>query len=117
MKKSSELAGSNFVTGTIEGIFTDSCDGKASAARSQSEAASADGPGSAAAATMSKAPAAVGGDRAVSRVRINGVEYEVDVVVVALGPWSNLAAAWLPLPMAVSGQKYHSAVLAPKDPV
>ena len=44
-------------------------------------------------------------------VRVDGEVLPADAVVVAMGPWSNLAAAWLPLPMAVSGLKYHSAIL------
>lgn len=42
---------------------------------------------------------------------MDGEVVEAEAVVVAMGPWSNIAAAWLPLPMAVSGHKYHSAVL------
>lgn len=42
---------------------------------------------------------------------MDGEVVEAEKVVVAMGPWSNLAAAWLPLPMAVSGHKYHSAIL------
>ena len=36
-----------------------------------------------------------------------------DVVIVAMGPWSALASAWLPIPVVVSGQRYHSLVLRP----
>jgi glycine/D-amino acid oxidase-like deaminating enzyme len=46
--------------------------------------------------------------------RVRGVEVdsqllEADVVVIAMGPWSILAAAWLPLP-AVYGLKGHSLI-------
>jgi glycine/D-amino acid oxidase-like deaminating enzyme len=39
----------------------------------------------------------------------NGETIEGDAVVIALGPWSSLAARWLPLP-AVHGFKGHSVV-------
>lgn len=53
-------------------------------------------------------------DARVTAVELAGGDVlAADVVVIALGPWSQLAAAWLPLPMAVSAQKYHSAVLRP----
>eukprot|EP00877_Chromochloris_zofingiensis_P003318 jgi/Chrzof1/12988/Cz07g15130.t1 len=54
----------------------------------------------------------------------NGVEGVVvgddvipaDDVIIAMGPWSQSARAWLPLP-SISGQKYHSVVLRPHTPV
>ena len=51
---------------------------------------------------------------AVNAGRVTGVEVEGDTiagdaVVIAMGPWSILAAAWLPLP-AVYGLKGHSLV-------
>jgi glycine/D-amino acid oxidase-like deaminating enzyme len=42
-------------------------------------------------------------------VEIGGTAVKGDVVVIALGPWSILAARWLPLP-AVFGLKGHSLV-------
>jgi glycine/D-amino acid oxidase-like deaminating enzyme len=48
------------------------------------------------------------GDRAAG-VEIDGEAVAGDAVVVALGPWSLLAAQWLPLP-AVFGLKGHSLV-------
>lgn len=39
-----------------------------------------------------------------------------DDVIIAMGPWSQSARAWLPLP-SISGQKYHSVVLRPHTPV
>ena len=42
-------------------------------------------------------------------VEVDGERIEGDAVVVAMGPWSILAAAWLPLP-AVFGLKGHSLV-------
>jgi glycine/D-amino acid oxidase-like deaminating enzyme len=45
----------------------------------------------------------------VRGVEIDGAMIEGDAVVIAMGPWSILAAAWLPLP-AVFGLKGHSLV-------
>src|SRR4051812_20338371 len=42
-------------------------------------------------------------------VRFNGAALEADAVVIAMGPWSILAAKWLPLP-PVFGLKGHSLV-------
>jgi glycine/D-amino acid oxidase-like deaminating enzyme len=49
------------------------------------------------------------GGAAVAGVEIDGEVVEGDAVVIALGPWSILAAEWLPLP-AVFGLKGHSLV-------
>jgi len=45
----------------------------------------------------------------VTGVEIDGEPVEGDAVVIAMGPWSVLAALWLPLP-AVYGLKGHSLV-------
>ncbi len=45
----------------------------------------------------------------VSGVVVDGTTIAADAVVIALGPWSILAAEWLPLP-AVHGLKGHSLV-------
>ena len=45
----------------------------------------------------------------VAGVEVDGATIEGDAVVIAMGPWSILAAAWLPLP-AVFGLKGHSLV-------
>jgi len=45
----------------------------------------------------------------VAGVDVNGETVEGDAVVIAMGPWSILAARWLPLP-AVYGLKGHSLV-------
>ena len=42
-------------------------------------------------------------------VEVDGATVEGDAVVIALGPWSMIAARWLPLP-AVFGLKGHSLV-------
>jgi glycine/D-amino acid oxidase-like deaminating enzyme len=49
------------------------------------------------------------GGTGVAGVEIDGKIVEGDAVVIALGPWSILAAEWLPLP-AVFGLKGHSLV-------
>jgi glycine/D-amino acid oxidase-like deaminating enzyme len=48
-------------------------------------------------------------DGRVEGVQVDGETIEGDAVVIAMGPWSILAAAWLPLP-AVFGLKGHSLV-------
>ena len=45
----------------------------------------------------------------VEGVEVDGATIGADAVVIAMGPWSILAAAWLPLP-AVFGLKGHSLV-------
>jgi glycine/D-amino acid oxidase-like deaminating enzyme len=47
--------------------------------------------------------------RKVIGVTVDGAAIEADAVVIAMGPWSILAAEWLPLP-AVYGLKGHSLV-------
>ena len=47
---------------------------------------------------------------------VDGEPVEGDAVVIAMGPWSILAAAWLPLP-AVYGLKGHSVVYDTGDAV
>jgi glycine/D-amino acid oxidase-like deaminating enzyme len=49
------------------------------------------------------------GGASVAGVEVDGELVEGDAVVIAMGPWSILAAAWLPLP-AVYGLKGHSLV-------
>uniref|UniRef100_A0A061QYQ9 Fad-dependent oxidoreductase family protein n=1 Tax=Tetraselmis sp. GSL018 TaxID=582737 RepID=A0A061QYQ9_9CHLO len=57
-----------------------------------------------------------GGGSCVRGVRVGGDVIECDAAVIAMGPWSSLAARWLPIE-AVTGQKYHSILLQPKEPV
>jgi glycine/D-amino acid oxidase-like deaminating enzyme len=52
----------------------------------------------------------------ITGVTIESETIEADAVVVAMGPWSVLAAAWLPLP-AVYGLKGHSIVFDTADRV
>src|SRR5262249_50294170 len=49
---------------------------------------------------------------AVEAVAVDGETVRADAVVIAMGPWSILAAQWLPLP-AVFGLKAHSIVFDP----
>jgi len=49
------------------------------------------------------------GDAAVAGVEVDGEFVEGEAVMIAMGPWSILAAGWLPLP-AVFGLKGHSLV-------
>lgn len=49
-------------------------------------------------------------------VLVDGKSLSCDKVVIAMGPWSSLAARWLPLP-EISGQKYHSILLRPEPAV
>ena len=52
----------------------------------------------------------------VRGVRVDGQMLAADVVVIAMGPWSTLAAQWLPVPR-IHGLKGHSITLKPKTPV
>ena len=49
------------------------------------------------------------GSERVTGVEVDGARLEADAVVIAMGPWSVLAARWLPLP-PVFGLKGHSIV-------
>ncbi len=53
-------------------------------------------------------------DGAVAGVIVDGETIAADAVVIAMGPWSVLAGAWLPLP-PVFGLKGHSIVFATGD--
>ncbi|KAI8463654.1 MAG: hypothetical protein J3K34DRAFT_140100 [Monoraphidium minutum] len=58
---------------------------------------------------------ALDGGRRVTGVEVEGAGLvEADAVVIALGPWSGQAAAWLPQLPRVGGQKAHSVVLRPR---
>ena len=49
-------------------------------------------------------------------VVVDGEEVAADAVVIAMGPWSGLAAKWLPIP-SITGQKYASIVLRPQEEI
>jgi glycine/D-amino acid oxidase-like deaminating enzyme len=55
-------------------------------------------------------------DDRVTGAIVDGERLDADAVVIAMGPWSILAAAWLPLP-AVYGLKGHSVVYETLDAV
>jgi glycine/D-amino acid oxidase-like deaminating enzyme len=55
-------------------------------------------------------------DAGVRGVRVDGQVIPADVVMIAMGPWSGVAANWLPLP-PVAGLKGHSITLRPRTPV
>ena len=50
----------------------------------------------------------------VTGVEVDGETIDAEAVIIAMGPWSILGAAWLPLP-AVYGLKGHSLVFASGD--
>ena len=52
----------------------------------------------------------------VRGVRIDGATMPADAVVIAMGPWTDTASAWLPLPR-VDGLKGFSIILEPQMPV
>lgn len=56
------------------------------------------------------------GRSALSGVAVDGDVVTADAVVIAMGPWSAVAAGWLPLP-AVSGTKSHSLLFETGDDV
>ncbi|KAF6250359.1 FAD-dependent oxidoreductase [Scenedesmus sp. NREL 46B-D3] len=64
-----------------------------------------------------------GSNGAVTSVRVQRQqaaaeeELPADAVVLAMGPWTDAARAWLPAAPVTTGQKYHSVVLRPKEPV
>lgn len=56
-----------------------------------------------------------GDGRQIQAVRLEcGADVAADAVIIAMGPWSVLAAQWLPLP-AVHGLKGHSLVFLPRS--
>ena len=55
-------------------------------------------------------------ERRVTGAVVDDEAIEGDAVVIAMGPWSVLAAKWLPLP-AVYGLKGNSVVVRSRDPV
>jgi glycine/D-amino acid oxidase-like deaminating enzyme len=55
-------------------------------------------------------------DARIRGVRVDGHIISTDAVVIAMGPWSGMAANWLPLP-PVAGVKGHSITLRPRNPV
>ena len=52
-----------------------------------------------------------------SGVSVDGEKVPSDTVVVAMGPWSGQARAWLPGIPSFSGQKAHSIIVEPTSPI
>ena len=52
----------------------------------------------------------------VAGVKVDGELVAADRVIIALGPWSGMAGQWVPMP-PVSGQRAHSIVMHPRQPV
>ena len=50
-------------------------------------------------------------------VSVDGERVPCDTVVVAMGPWSSQARAWLPGIPSFSGQKAHSIIVEPTSPI
>jgi glycine/D-amino acid oxidase-like deaminating enzyme len=57
-----------------------------------------------------------GGKRAAGVVLEDGREIVADAVILAMGPWSRVAARWVPLP-PIYGLKGHSVVFKPEGPL
>ncbi|KAK9808382.1 hypothetical protein WJX73_009281 [Symbiochloris irregularis] len=57
------------------------------------------------------------GNKAVTGVKVDGGEEECDTIVIAMGPWTGQARAWLPGIPSISGQKAHSIVVEPSSPI
>jgi glycine/D-amino acid oxidase-like deaminating enzyme len=55
-------------------------------------------------------------DRRVCSVQVDGQQLAATAVVIAMGPWSGLAADWLPLP-PVFGLKGHSIIVRPSTTI
>lgn len=55
-------------------------------------------------------------DGHVHGVRVDGQTLPADTVIIAMGPWSATAAAWVQVP-PIEGLKGHSITLRPKAPV
>ena len=50
-------------------------------------------------------------------VTVNGETIPADKVLIAMGPWSGEAAKWLPNVPTISGQKAHSILVRPTQPI
>ena len=50
-------------------------------------------------------------------VRVDGENIEADVVVIAMGPWTKLAASWFDGIPKIGAQKAHSIVVEPQSEV
>lgn len=50
-------------------------------------------------------------------VKVDGEVISADKVVIAMGPWSGDAVKWLPNVPSISGQKAHSILVRPTQPI
>ncbi|CAK0761244.1 hypothetical protein CVIRNUC_002841 [Coccomyxa viridis] len=53
----------------------------------------------------------------VTGVNVDGETIPADKVIIAMGPWSGEAAKWVPSAPIISGQKAHSILVRPTEPV
>ena len=53
----------------------------------------------------------------VAGVKVDGETIPADKVIIAMGPWSGEAAKWVPSAPMISGQKAHSILVRPTEPV
>ena len=53
----------------------------------------------------------------VAGVNVDGKTIPADKVIIAMGPWSGEAAKWVPSAPMISGQKAHSILVRPTEPV
>lgn len=67
-------------------------------------------------ATVAQLHKAQGGTRVAGVVLADGRHIAADAVILAMGPWSLLAAQWAPLP-PIYGLKGHSIVFRPESPL
>eukprot|EP00878_Enallax_costatus_P027212 GHUV01029275.1.p1 GENE.GHUV01029275.1~~GHUV01029275.1.p1 ORF type:complete len:415 (+),score=118.30 GHUV01029275.1:255-1499(+) len=96
MNAAQQQVGAKVVIGTVAGITTDSSGAVTSVKVSTSST------------SLQQSPHA----QSTTTERIaSEQEYPADAVVLAMGPWTGLAQAWLPTAPCTSGQKYHSIVL------
>lgn len=57
------------------------------------------------------------GQHILAGVKVDGKDIEADVVVVAMGPWTKLAASWFEGIPRIGAQKAHSIVVEPQSEV
>ena len=92
--------GARLVIGTVEGIELEKVQSGATGGR-EPEGGRA----------KKQGKANFGPTSAVKGVRVAGEVILCDRVVIAMGPWSHMACAWLPLGCEIIGRKAHSIVM------
>ena len=53
----------------------------------------------------------------ITGVKVDGNDIKADVVVIAMGPWTKLAASWFDGIPRIGAQKAHSIVVEPQSEV